>query len=165
MRTFIAAIVIMCCASLAIAEDKKYVSKEGKFTVDFGSGEPMTLKQKAGDLELNITSATKGTGSYMVLYSDLPEGTIKSKKPKEIFDVSEKGLKFKVTGSKDTEFGKDKLPAREITASTADKDPIQLRIIMMLADKRLYQVMVAGPKEVVEGKDADAFFKSFEIVK
>jgi hypothetical protein len=165
MRTFIATVVLLSCASIAVAEDKKYVSKDGKFTIDFGGDEPTTLKQKAGDIELSITTAKQGTLGLVVIYSDLPEDTIKNKKPKEILETSQKALKFKVLDSKDIEFGKDKLPARELTATTDDKEPVRLRITMILADRRLYQLIAAGPKDATESKEADAFFKSFEITK
>jgi hypothetical protein len=131
----------------------------------------MTVKQKAGELDLTITMITKGTAAFAVIYSDLPEDTLKSQKPTEILTTGEKGFvdnfKAKVTDSRNLEFGKDKFPARQIAAekSTGEKDTVQLRIIIIMADKRLYQAFVVGPKEVVEGKDTDAFFKSLEISK
>ena len=45
------------------------------------------------------------------------------------------------------------------------KDAINLRIQIILAGTRLYQVFVVGPKDMVMGKEADAFLKSFEITR
>ena len=165
MRALIAAVMFLGLAGVVSAQDGKFKSKEGKFSATF-PGEPKNITQKAGDIDLNITIAEKGGGGMAVIYSDLPAAAVKDAKPKDILDKGEKGLvdnfKAKVTKSKDIEFGKQKFPAREITA---EKDPIQLKITIILVENRLYQVFVVGPKDLVEGKDAEDFFKSFEITK
>ena len=165
MRSPIAAIVILGLAGTVSAQDKKYESKEGKYSVTF-PGKPTSMTQKAGEIELNITIVEKGGGGMAVIYSDLPGAAVKDAKPKDILEKGEKGLidnfKAKVTKSKDIEFGKQKFPAREITG---EKDSLQLRITIILVENRLYQVFVVGPKDLVEGKDTEDFFKSFEVTK
>lgn len=165
MRAILAAVVFVGFAIGVAAQDvKRFESKEGKYSVGF-PGTPKMTSTKTGDFELNIAMVEKGTGGFAVMYSDLP-GDAGKLKPKELLDGGQKGLvdnfKAKVTKSTDVAFGKQKFPAREILA---EKDAIRLRITLILAEKRLYQVFIVGQQELVEGKDADDFVKSFEIVK
>ncbi len=165
MRIIGAAAVLVLVAGLVVAADEKYTSKDGKYAVAF-PGTPKTQTTKASGVDLNITIVEKGMGGFAVIYSDLPAEALKVAKPKDLLDGGQKGLidnfKAKVTKSNDIEFGKDKLPGREIVG---EKDAMQLRITLILKDNRLYQVFVVGPKDLVSGKDADDFFKSFEITK
>ena len=145
--------------------NEKYVSKEGKFTAVF-PGKPMTISKQAGGVDLHIAIVEKGMGGFAIIHSDLPAGAVKAAKPKDLLDGGQKGLidnfKAKITSSKDFEFGKQKYPARELIGA---KDAINLRIQIILAGTRLYQVFVVGPKDMVMGKEADAFLKSFEITR
>jgi hypothetical protein len=165
MRSLIAGIVFLGLAGAVSAQDTKFVSKEGKYSVAF-PGKPTTSTEKKGDLVLNITILPKGDNGLLVIYSDLSAEAAKDTKPKEILEAGEKSLvdafKAKVSKSKEIEFGEQKIPGREIYAV---KDDVQLRITIILADKRLYQVLAVGAKDFVEGKDTEEFFKSFEIVK
>jgi hypothetical protein len=166
MRTALAAAVfILSATGLAAQAAKTYESKEGKYAVGF-PGTPKTETKKSGAVDLNISIVEKGSGGFAVIYSDMPAEVVKAAKPKDLLDGGEKGLvdnfKAKVSSSKNVEFGKQKYPAREILA---EKEEIHLRITIILADNRLYQVFVVGPKELTGGKEADEFFKSFEIKK
>jgi hypothetical protein len=166
MRSILAAGVFALLAAGVEAQDAKtFESKEGKYTVNF-PGKPTTNTSKAGGIDLNITIVEKGGGGYAVIHSDLPAEGVKAAKAKDLLDGGEKGLvtnfKAKVTSSKDFEFGKQKLPARELVA---EKDPLNLRIQIILSGNRLYQVFVVGSKDMVASKETDAFFKSFEITK
>jgi hypothetical protein len=166
MRSTIAAAVFVLFAAGVTAQDaKKYESKEGKYSVAF-PGTPKDEAKKAGGIGLNIAMVQKGAGGFAVIYSDLPAEAIKAVKAKDLLDGGQKGLvdnfKAKVTSSKDIEFGKQKYPAREIVG---EKDAINLRITIILAENRLYQVFVVGPKDLTTGKEADEFLKSFEITK
>ncbi len=175
MRSLIAAVVFVGFAGALTADDKKtddkktddkkYESKEGKFSAVFPD-KPMTQNTKAGGVDLNITIVEKAGAGYAVIYSDLPADQVKAAKAKDLLDGGEKGLvtnfKAKVTKTKDSEFGKQKYPAREIYG---EKDSIQLRITIILADNRLYQVFVVGTKDAITAKETDEFFKSFEITK
>jgi hypothetical protein len=168
--TFAAAAFALFVVGLAAAQEKdakpeKYVSKDGKYAVAFPD-KPTVESKKAGGLDLNSATAVKGTAGFSVMYSDLPAEVVKASKPKELLDGGQKGIvgtfKAKPTSTRDFELGKQKYPAREIVG---EKDAVNLRIQIILADNRLYQVFVVGPKETVTGKDADAFFQSFEITK
>jgi hypothetical protein len=163
--TFAAVAFVLFAAGVSAQDNKKYESKDGKYSVGF-PGTPKTESKKTGEIVLSVAAVEKGMGGFMVIYSDLPVEAVKAAKPKELLEGGQKGLvdnfKAKVTLSKDFDFGKQKLPAREILA---EKDTIHLRIQIILADARLYQVFVVGPKDMVTDKDSDEFFKSFEISK
>jgi hypothetical protein len=170
MRSTLAAFTIVLSAGAVTAQgEKKYESKEGKYSIAFPS-KPMPTPSKAGGVELNMMFAEKGDGGFIVMHADFPAEMAKLQKPKELLDNGQKGLveKFeaKVATSKDFEFGKQKYPAREIVCEKKiENGPIYLRIQIIVADNRLYQVFVVGPKEMVTNKEADTFFKSFEITK
>src|SRR5262245_29932467 len=168
MRTILAMTVLALGVSTLVAQDdKKFESKDGKFSAKFPS-EPKVLPQKAAGLDLVITIAEKKKegGGFAVIYSDMPADVVKAAPAQKLLEGGEKGLvdnfKAKVTKSKETTFGKQKFPAREILG---EKDDLHLRITIILAENRLYQVFVVGPKDLVNGKEADAFFESFEINK
>ena len=168
MRALIAATVLALSASGLVAlENKKIESKEGKFSATFPD-QPKTVTQKAGGLELTINSVEKDKAVYAVIYSDMPDEVVKATPGAKLLEGGEKGLvdnfKAKVSKSGETKFksnGKE-YPAREIMA---EKDDLHLRVMIILVDKRLYQVFVVGPKDMVTGKAADEFFKSFELAK
>jgi hypothetical protein len=163
MRSLIAGIVFLGLAGAVSAEDGKFVSKEGKYTVTF-PGKPTTRTEKADNVNLTIVVLEKGDNDLLVVHSDLV--TDKDAKPKDILDTAEKRLtesfKTNISKSKDIEFGTQKFSAREIYG---EKDSQHLRITIILADKRLYQVIASGSQDFVEGKETEEFFKSFEITK
>jgi hypothetical protein len=165
MRWVLPAVVMSWAVGLTLAADEKYTSKEGRFAATF-PGKPTTTTSKAGQIDLNITLVDQGGSGFAVIFSDLPADAVKVTKPKDLLDGGEKGLvtnfKAKVSQSTDFPFGPDKLPAREIRA---EKENLQLRLMIILAENRLYQVFVVGTKETVTGKAADDFFMSFAITK
>lgn len=169
MRIVVGIITFMGLVSGISAQDnkpiEKYVSKEGKYTAAF-PGKPMLESRKVGEVALHSALVQKGAGVFSVFFNDVKETAGKSTKPKEILDGGQKGVvdnfKAKLTSSKDFEFGKQKYPARELVA---EKDGNTLRFQIIVAGNRLYQVFVVGPKDMVMGKEADAFLKSFEITK
>ena len=172
MRTIALLISLLILgATHAGQDDKRYESKAGKYKVMF-PGKPEVTSKKLDDGELNMASVPFGGGGFLVIYTDLGEEKVKNSKPKEILTSGEKGLidnfKAKITSSKDTEFGKQKYPAREILGEAfieGEAVTVNLRMTLILADQRLYQVFVFGPKDLPKGKEAEKFFESFEIAK
>ena len=169
MRTILAAVVLVCAGGLAAAQEAKYESKEGRFRAKFpGKDEPKLTEAKADGMPLKIYMVEKDKKvAFAVIHSDLSADAAKAE-PKVLLEGGEKGLvdnfKAKVTKSGEVKFssnGKD-YPAREIVA---EKEDLHLRVTIILAGNRLYQVFVAGPKDLVAGKEADEFLKSFELTK
>jgi hypothetical protein len=164
-------LAIMFSSSISAQEVKTYESKAGKYKVVFPEM-PMTSSKKTDDGELNVASVAFKGGGFLVMYTDLNADKLKETKPKDILAGGEKGLvenfKPKITSTKEIEFGKQKFPARQIAgeAYLAEEGiSINLRLTLILADNRLYQVFVFGPKDLPKGKEADKFFESFEITK
>lgn len=170
MRTLLSSVAVLVAAcGLAAQDDKKYESRDGKYAVAF-PGAPATDTKKAGELTLS-TAAVEAKGvSYLVIYSDLPAESVKASKAEDILENGEKGLvdnfKAKVTKSQSTTFGKDKYPARNVTAEVkVDATTLQLRLRIVLVNNRVYQVLAVGSPEAVSGAAADKFFESFEVRK
>ncbi|MBA4190105.1 MAG: hypothetical protein C0467_19135 [Planctomycetaceae bacterium] len=170
MRGFIAGFAVLVVAgSLTAQADKPYDSKEGRYSVAF-PGKPTTDSKKAGELTLNTAAVeAKGVG-YIVIHSDLPADTVKASKAEDILENGEKGLvmnfKAKVTKSQPTTFGKEKYPARNVTAEVkVDATTLKLRLLIVLANNRVYQVLAVGSEDVVGGPMTEKFFESFEIRK
>ena len=169
MRTMLTVATLVLFVGALSADDKKFESKEGKFSAKFpGEDKPKAVSQKAGALDLYITIVEKSKGGFAVIYSDMPADVVKAATPAKLLEGGEKGLvenfKAKVSKSGETKFksnGKE-YPAREIVA---EKDDLHLRVTIVLVDNRLFQVFVVGPKDMVTGKEADDFFKSFELAK
>jgi hypothetical protein len=170
MRAITAASLALLFLSGAPADDKKkFESKEGRYAVAF-PGEPKLESKTAGDLATQ-TAVVEAKGlAFWVISTALPADTVKTLKPEEILESSEKGLvkkfKGKLTESKATTLGKDKYPAREAKAEVSvDGTPLRLRILLVAANGRMYQVLAIGNKDAVGGNATDAFFESFEVKK
>lgn len=170
MRHVLAAAVVVCAALTAgAADEEKYTSKEGKFTVRFPKGAKVvktdTVKTADGSELHRIAAADGKEKVYMVMYGDLPD-SVKNVPAKTLLDTAEKGgverIKGKLVSSKDIELGKNKLPGREFVV---EKDGNKLRNRTFLVDARLYTVIVGGTKDFATTKEATAFLDSFEITK
>lgn len=171
LKTVLTVAVMVVFAGALSGQDKKFDSKEGKFSAKFPI-EPKVVPQKAGGLDLYITIAEKEKEKdklgFAVIYCDLPPDVVKATPGKKLLEGGEKGLieNFKATVKSSSEAvfkanGKD-YPARDILA---EKDALTLRVRIIMVDARLYQVFVIGPKEQASGKEADDFLSSFELAK
>ena len=68
----------------------------------------------------------------------------------------------KKVSSMDLEFGKGKLPGREIVL---EKEGKFMRCQIIFGDPKMFVLTVAGTKDFATGKEGTDFLKSFEIVK
>lgn len=169
MRSLVAAAALLAVAGGLAAQDKKYEARAGRYAVLF-PGEPKVESKKVGDVTMSTAAADARGVGYMVIYADLPADAVKNAKPDDVLENGQKGLvdsfKAKVTKSQATTFGKEKYPARTVSAEVVvEATTLQVRLTLVLADGRLYQVLAIGPKDAVSGAAADKFFDSFEITK
>jgi hypothetical protein len=164
----IAAVVVVVAAGLATADDKKYTSKEGKFAVQF----PADLKLKSDKKEQGILTLVSTVGddkdagtTYGVIYAELP-AAIKNVPPKTILDGAAKGAADKSGGklleTKDIEFGPNKLPGRDLIL---EKDGNKVHVKVIVAETKLYVVIVGGKKDFATSKEATNYIDSFELTK
>lgn len=147
-----------------------YASADGQFKARFPGKPkvtPQTTKSALGDLKVTVaTYATADANVFLVSYTDFPVAATKPENRKTLFDGVRDGIKAKgeLVSEKDTEFGPDKLPAREVTVDR-DKGKQRIKLRAVLRDNRLYQVAVIGTPDFVAGKDATAFLDSLELTK
>ncbi len=167
---FAAAAALLACGLVGTAQDtavaKKYVSKDGGYTVQFPAGaEVKTKTQDApGGLKMVMAIAEQDKKSHVVMYMALPPGALQAVPAKTILDGAASGALQKSGGKevsqKDFTFGKEKHPARELVV---EKDGMIVRTHVIVADPKVFVLVVGGPGEYGSSKAATAFLKSFEI--
>ncbi len=145
-------------------ENGKFTSPAGKFAADFPAL-PTEVKRpvKTGsELTITVTQHEDAEGGRLVIWSDI---TAKKYDPAKLLVEAAKGIgaRGKVVAEKEATFGPDKQPARELTVDSAAGP--RLRYLLVVANDRLYQVVVSGSNEFVAGPKAEAFRKSFELLK
>jgi hypothetical protein len=168
MRTVLAIGLLTVCALTAGAQEPAlHESKDGRFAAKFPlqPGSSVTnQKVKVAGIELALWTSERATSAYSVACCDLTTDALKDSPAAKVLEKSEQGFvaqtKMKVSGSKATTFGPKAYPAREFFA---DREGAQVRVLLVLAETRLYQVYVIGAKDTVTGKEVDDFFASFVI--
>lgn len=166
-RVLIAAVVIASCVQTARSDGgKKFVSKEGKYSIAFPTGAKLDTQERqlAKGINLHTVYCQSPDGLFAAMHMDLPE-VMADLPAKRLLDSGVNGLVQRggnVLKEKDFEFGPNKFPARDVLA---EKDGKKVRVLVVLAGLRLYTLGAAGSKDFATGKDATAFFDSFEITK
>jgi len=171
----VAPLVVLLLATPAFADKEPkledYSSEAGRFKVRMPTGQKKTeskeLATGKGNQSISVTTEKvdiPGGAVFAITFADYPEA-FKDVAPKTILDGVRDGLKGtdgKVISDRETNFGPDKIPGREIRIE-AGKNVIRARVF--LAGNRLYQVMVTGKTDKVDIKIADEFLKSLELTK
>lgn len=164
-----AAAALMACGLVGTAQDAKdgkFVSKDGGYTIQFPAGaEVKTKTQDApGGLLMVMATAEQDKKSHVAMYMALPPGAVKIVGANKILDGAVNGALDKSGGTevsqKDFAFGKDKHPARELVI---EKDGMIVRTHVIVADPKVFVLVVGGPGEYGNSKAAKAFLKSFEL--
>ncbi|MFO0797154.1 MAG: hypothetical protein U0804_06720 [Gemmataceae bacterium] len=169
MRFVLAAVVaaVGVAAGAQDGADGRYVSKDGGYSIKFPKGTtPKTKTQDApGGLTMVMTIAEQDKKSHVAMFMELPAGTLKAIPAKSILDGASNGALQKSGGKevsqKDFTFGKDKHPARELVV---DKDGMVVKTHIIVADPRVYVLVVGGPDKYGTSKAATEFLKSFEVL-
>jgi hypothetical protein len=171
MPTRIVALVMLVVAGVggAIAQDfQQYASGAGRYKVQFPGGvksETTDIPVGKETLKLTLDSVElKGDIVFMVSYVDSSDEVAKKPAGPRLDKVRDgnKGDKGKVLEDKEITLGDEKFPGRDLLIELPNG---YLRNRVVIAGKRLYQVMVHGSKEVVTSASADKFIASFEITK
>jgi hypothetical protein len=173
MRTLVA-IVVLGLVLPAGADDTKKdpkskdadwtkVSEAGKFEIEF-PGKPTERDSPAG--KQYMLQKTGPTALYLATASPLP-GKVDltdDKAVKLIFDnavsSTQKGLGGKVVSEKDVKVA-DKYPARDVELEAPTIGIFRARLV--LTGQGFIQVVIAGPKEFVDGADAKRFRESLKV--
>lgn len=174
-RAVTAVLVLLAVPVVAAGRDKEprleeYTSDAGKFRVKFAGKPKVETKELAsgpGGVQAIPVTTERCEGPnntvFAVTFADYPDSFL-GVKPKTVLDGVRDGMKGKdgvVKDEKDVTLG-GTVPGREFRIE-AGKKVIRARIF--LAGTRLYQVMVTGERQPADGKSADEFLKSFEILK
>ncbi len=164
-----AAVAVLAFGLVGTAQDApagRYVSKEGGYAVRFPAGADVKTKTQdaPGGLKMVIASAEADGKAHAVMYMSLPPGVLKAVPAKSILDGAANGAVAKSGGKevsqKDFTFGAEKHPAREVVI---DKDGGVVRTHVIVADPRVFVLVVGGPDGFGTSKAATEFLKSFEI--
>ena len=148
------------------AKDGRYVSKEGGFSVQYPAGADVKTKSQdaPGGLKMIVTGVEGERKAFMVMYMALPDGFVKATTPKKILDGAADGAVKKGGGkqvsTKDITFGNEKYPGREVVVA---KDGNLVRTQVIVADPKIYVLVVGGPGEFANTKAAADFLNSFEL--
>ena len=167
MLTLVALVGLFVAAS-AGQEFTPYASSAGRYKVLFpGTVKTETTDVKAGKDTLKLTLDSvelKGDTVFLVSYIDTTDEVAKQPTGPRLDKVRDgnKGPAGKVIEDKDVTVGPEKYPGRDVLIQTPGG---YLRNRIVIAGKRLYQVMIQGTKEVVTSPSADRFIESFEITK
>jgi hypothetical protein len=151
-----------------VPEFKLYASTAGRYKINFpGAVKTQTVPVRAGmdDLVLTIDTVELRAGTtFMVTFIDATEEAAKVPAATRLDKVRDgnKGADGKVLQDKDLTVGIEKYPARDVLI---EKPSGCIRNRVVVAGKRLYQVMIQGSKEVVTSPSADGFLASFEVTK
>jgi hypothetical protein len=173
MRT-LAAIAVVCLAPFAGADEPKKdakpkdadwtkVTEAGKFEIEF-PGKPTEKAAPTGTQYLLERSGP--TGFYLATAAPLAGklDLTDAKAVKAVLDnavaSTAKGLGGKVASDKDTKVA-DKYPARDVDVEGAGLGLVRVRLVLI--HNGFIQVMVAGPKEFVDGAEAKRFRESFKV--
>ena len=141
----------------------KFESEAGKFRISF-PGKPSELKKpvKPGsEVLVHITQFEDTSGGRLVIWSE-----VKTKDgANKVLDGAAKAIaqNGKPVSDKEATFGPDKVPARDVVTDTPQG--YRVRTLLVVANGRLYQVVATGSNEFVAGPEAEAFRKSFELLK
>lgn len=172
----LAAVVLTALAPAAWADRdrelklEEYTSDAGKFRVKFPGKPRVDSKELAsgpGGVQAIPVTTERVEGHngvvFAVTFADYPD-TFLGVKAKTVLDGVRDGMKGKdgvVREDREVTLG-GTIPGRELRIE-AGKRVIRARVF--LTGTRLYQVMVTGERQPADGKSADEFLRSFEVVK
>ena len=179
---FLVAFVMFSLSGLTNALDKKdrtpksdtFASTEGRYSVKVAGKDSTDTKQIAygADPAQTVTrtitkwDAPPPGGTYSVTHADYPE--LFKGLGATLLDGARDGVKGPdglggaVISEKPVEVGGEKVVGREVVVR-ARKNWVRVRLVMV--ELRLYQVMVTGPEEAVNGEAAKQFLDSFQLAK
>lgn len=165
---FVGTGVAMAADLPAIDKWVNYEAPDKSFKAIFPS-EPKTAEQPAGNIKINMYIVELGdSGALLIATNGMPKiDTTDAAVVKATLDGGVKGamnnLKGMVTKETDIKW-QGKYPGRDVeaTAKLGDKEGI-VRVKMVLANDKLYQVMAVGEKETVSKAEIGKFLDSLEI--
>lgn len=146
----------------------KYEAPDKTFSAIFPS-EPKTAEQPAGNIKIKMYIVELGdTGALLIATNDMPKiDTTDAAVVKATLDGGVKGAMNNLKGmvTKETDImWQGKYPGRDVeaTAKLGDMDGI-VRVKMVLANEKLFQVMAVGVKDSIAKDEIGKFLDSLDI--
>jgi len=166
MRMLLVAVIVFAIQPVSPGEDKetkwqKAGPKGGKISAEFPGKPTEDESESLTKFELNLPN---GKGSFLLLIGmlpfklDLDNKEIVTKHLNAGRDGGVKAVKGKLVSEKDVKLGK--YPGRMIVVESGAN---RFQVRFYVTETKLIQVIVAGPKEFVEGADAKKFLDSLKI--
>jgi hypothetical protein len=146
---------------------KEFAWKEGRCSLQL----PATPRPTKHRLQV-----IHGEGIYTIHYADsadpprtkiekAAEEKTREKEREQLLDKARDDLVASLKGKllKERKLTLDKYPGRELEIEVRALGIYRVR--MFQADRRFYQLLLVGPREVTSSRDAERFFTSFRITK
>ncbi len=168
IRIGIALALVSLCAGCAKPPLKQFVVEDGTWAVMF-PGTPKRsvspIQTAVGAIDMIQYSAGSSTSYGAVVYADYPS-FIANAPAQSLLDGARDGAinntHARLIEEKQRHLGE--FPGREIRAELPATG-IQMRAFIFLVKRRLYQIIIVGPKDEVNSARADSIYFSFELRK
>ena len=124
---------------------------------------PLRFASGSADLNLYVVERKKEETAYIVAYCEFPDAALKGGTDDQRLDYARNravaSTKGKLLGQKKIKL--DTYPGRELRFEVSGKGQVRQR--MYAVKDKLCQLIVAGPKELADSKEAEKFLKSFKL--
>ena len=146
-------------------------SQDGRFALmmpEFPNYDVQEVLTPVGTLELHIFSVSSADSVFMAAYNDYPEFVVSSSDVGNMLDGARDGAVSNVGGTllSENQIRLQGYPGRELWIE-ADVDGQEglARARIFLVGRRMYQILVAGPKSQFPSQDAERCLNSFLLVQ
>lgn len=154
---------------------KAFESKQGKYKISFPAGkrndQKMSQDTPIGKIDIFISAVEPKAGeAYTVMYNDFPPNIPldfdTALENEAILGAVRAQVTAKAPGSKITSEKKVKIDGKDALELIIEvPGQPSVRDTFFFSGKRQFQIIVSGPDELIKGKEANAFTKSFKFVK
>lgn len=142
-----------------------FTSPDGSFTADM-PGEPEekieTVDTAVGSIDIYTYLVDLGGEAYTVNYSDFPADLVAGSDPYELLNGFKDGVAEDAVILSQEEVTYQGYPALEILLDSTS-DEIGIRVLLVLKENRLFQVLVAAGIDDIQSEDHDPIFNTFTI--
>jgi hypothetical protein len=173
----VALVITLVSGGAARAEQafEKFKSAEARFSVEMPGKPEHTNHETPSGLVVHYFRFKSFIEAYQVHYVDFPESVVRGGEPRKLFKVytSSEYPNKTLEGEKHIAFGTDMIPCLEYRIETTlvtdngAKAPVFIRERLLLAGNRLYVIRYRAVlnENLLDSKEANRFFDSFEITK
>lgn len=146
-------------------------SQDGRFALmmpEFPEYDVQEVLTPVGPLDLHIFSVSSEDSVFMAAYNDYPEFVVSSSDVGKMLDGARDGAVSNVDGTllSENQIRLQGYPGRELwIEADVDGEEGLARARIFLVGRRMYQILVAGPKRQFPSQDAERCLNSFLLVQ